>query len=97
MKYTKHVIKNYPKQYQTPKYLLFIKEMLANGYQVKVYIARVSKYIFLVKNDQITKIRFSNHRPLYEKEEENDCDYYVGISHKQVSTTEQLIKKLLKK
>lgn len=90
-------ILQYPKQYNTPKYLLFMKEMADNGWKVKLYVARVSKYVFLIKGEDVIKIRFSNHRPLLYKEEENDCDYYVGVSNKQITTTEELTKKLLKK
>lgn len=90
------LIENYNPSYPVPKYLLFIKEMLKNGYTVKVYQSRVSKYVFLVKDNKITKIRFSNHKPLFGKEEEGDCDYYVGVSHKQVMTTEKLTEELLK-
>jgi hypothetical protein len=89
------MIENYPKQYATPKYLLFIKAILEAGWSVKVYVVRVSKYVFIYKEEQIFKIRFSNHKPLYEKEMEDDCDYYVGVSHTQVSTTEELLKKLI--
>lgn len=87
-------IRQYPKQYSTPKYLIFIKTMLEAGWDVKLYVAKVSKYVFIIRDDVVFKIRFSNHKPLLFKEEESDCDFYVGISHKQVSTTEQLIKKL---
>lgn len=89
------MIENYPKKYATPKYLLFIKKMLENGWFVKVYVCRVSKYVFITKGDEIFKIRFSNHKPLYQKEQEEDCDYYVGISHNQISTTEEIIKKII--
>lgn len=71
--------------------------MLEKGWRVKLYTARVSKYVFVLKEGEIYKIRFSNHRPLYEKEMENDCDFYVGISHFQTSTTEQIIKKITEK
>lgn len=97
LKRVEAMIENYPKQYAPPKYLIFIKTMLENGWKVKVYVAnKVSKYVFIFKGDEIKKIRFSNHKPLYQKEEESDCDYYVGISHKQVSTTEELMIFLLK-
>lgn len=91
------LIENYSRKYPIPKYLTFIKKMLENGYKVKIYVARVSKYVFIKKGDIVIKIRFSNHKPIFEKEEENDCDYYVGVSHKQVTTTEELIEKLLSK
>ena len=89
------MIKNYNKKYPTPKYLLFIKKMIEEGWEVKVYVAKVSKYVFVTKQNDIYKIRFSNHKPLYAREDQNDCDFYVGISHKQVSTTEQIINKIL--
>lgn len=85
------LIENYPKQYPTPKYLKFVKALLETGWGVSVYEARVSKYVFVTKGDLIYKIRFSNHKPLYHKELENDCDFYVGISHTAVHTTEQIL------
>lgn len=94
LKKINNLIEFYPKQYPTPKYLLFIKTMIELGWEVKLYKAGVSKYVYVVKDDIIYKIRFSNHKPLYYKELENDCDFYVGISHKQVSTTEAIIKKI---
>ena len=90
----KRQIRRYPKKYATPKYLQFCKKMLENGWKVKIYTAKVSKYVFIIKRDRVYKIRFSNHRPLLFKEEEEDCDYYVGISNKQMTTTEELIIKL---
>jgi len=92
----KTLIRQYPKKYPTPKYLLFIKTMLEHGWIVKIYIAKVSKYVFIIKDEEVFKIRFSNHKPLLYKEEEEDCDYYVGISNKQMTTTEELIIKLIK-
>ena len=94
---TEGMITNYPKQYSTPKYLIFIREMIKSGYTVKVYKAGVSKYVFIIKGDEIYKIRFSNHKPLYMKEIENDCDFYVGVSNTSVHTTEQIMTKILKK
>lgn len=91
----KTAIKNYPDKYLTPKYLIFVKTMVEHGWLVKIYMARVSKYIFVIKGEDIFKIRFSNHKPIYHKELEEDCDFYVGISHKQVSTIEKILKKIL--
>lgn len=86
----KKLIENYPKRYQTPKYLSFIRNMLEDGWKVKLYEAGVSKYVFVVKDQCIFKIRFSNHKPIYSKQQENDCDYYVGISHKDARTAEDV-------
>lgn len=81
----------YDSKYPTPKYMRFMRELLESGWRVKLYEARVSKYVFVSKGEHLYKIRFSNHKPIYAKERDNDCDYYVGISHKQVSTTEKIL------
>ena len=91
------LITNYPKQYSTPKYLLFIKTFLESGWKVKPYEVKVSKYVFVFNDKEIYKIRFSNHKPIYAKEIENDCDFYVGISHTAVHTTDQIIQKIITK
>ncbi len=92
-------IKDYNPAFSPPKYLLFIKALLEEGFPVKRYVAGPSKYIFVydVRDEEVYKIRFSNHRPIYEKEMENDCDFYVGISHKQTSTTAQILEKIIRK
>ena len=90
-----HSIEHYPKQYSTPKYLLFIKDMLELGYEVKLYVAKLSKYVFVTKDGTTHKIRFSNHRPIKEKELEEDCDFYVGKSNFQCSTTEQIKERIV--
>ena len=88
------MIENYPKQFSTPKYLLFLKTMLEAGWESRLYVVGRSKYVYIEKGDDLFKIRFSNHKPLYMREMADDCDYYVGVSHTQVSTTEQIIEKL---
>jgi len=83
-------------KYPTPKYIEFIDEMLNHGYEVKLLEVKVSKYIFVCKDEVWTKVRFSNHRPNKWREKEEDCDYFVGISHFQVSTWKQVVSKVLK-
>lgn len=94
---TQGIIDNYNKKYPTPKYLLFIKHMLEQGWTAKVYVSKVSKYVFVENDTDRYKIRFSNHKPLYHREQESDCDFYVGVSNLQVSTTAQIVEKLLPK
>lgn len=89
------MIETYDPRYKPPKYFEFIKTMLLEGWNVKLYTAGVSKYVFVSKGDHIYKIRFSNHKPIYTKELQNDCDFYVGITHQQASKTEQVIEKIL--
>lgn len=88
------MIERYPNQYPTPKYMTFMHEMLKEGWEVKLHTVKHSKYIFVTKGDLIFKIRFSNHKPAYTRQKNNDSDFYVGISHKQVHTTDQIIKKI---
>jgi hypothetical protein len=88
------MINRYPPQYSTPKYLLFIRELLREGWEVRLYEVGRSKYVFVTKDEFIFKIRFSDHKPIYWKQKENDCDFYVGISHKKIFTTDQIIQKI---
>ncbi len=91
------MIEKYPKRYATPKYMTFMREMLSDGWTVKLYTAGRSKYVFVVKGEDVFKIRFSNHKPIYSKQMANDCDYYVGISHAETHTTDQIIKLIKEK
>lgn len=91
----KSMIKKYPQKFPTPKYMTFVESLIHCGFLVKVYQARVSKYVFVKKDGEITKIRFSNHKPRLDRETEEDCDYYVGISNFQTSKTEEVVKKIL--
>ena len=88
-------IEKYPKKYgyPAPKYLLFARDLLEDGWKVRQYKGGkrgISKYLFIEKGDHLYKIRFSNHKPIKAKEEESDCDFYVGVSHFQTSTTEEI-------
>lgn len=94
LKKVNSMIENYPKQYSVAKYLLFMKTMLERGWVVKIYKAGVSKYVFVEKGNTLYKVRFSNHKPLYGREVADDCDFYIGVSHTQISTTEQILSKL---
>lgn len=91
MKLTKQDIKTmidrYPVEYDTPKYLLFMLEMVNCGFEVDLKKAKttVSKYITIEKGNQCYKVRFSNHRSNFRRELERDCDFYK---------TEEVIKKI---
>lgn len=87
-------IETYDKRYSPPKYLQFIKRMIEAGWNVRIYESGVSKYVFVQREKELYKIRFSNHVPLFHKQQENDCDYYVGVSHGQVHTTEQIYQQI---
>jgi hypothetical protein len=88
-------IAEYTTKYPVAKWLLFIKDMIEAGWNIKVYEVRVSKYVFVYKENTMYKIRFSNHKPIYHRELENDCDFYAGVSNKNCLTTEEIKKRIL--
>jgi hypothetical protein len=86
-------------KYEAPKYLRFILRMLREGWGVRLYIpgsSKTSKYVFVSKGEEIYKIRFSNHKPIINRELDNDCDFYAGISNLHVMKTEDIARIILK-
>jgi hypothetical protein len=83
--------------YSCPKYLLFIEAMLNNNFAVKLRKSKStrSKYVYVKKNGKILKIRFSNHRPNFFRQKDEDCDYYVGVSHSKIISTESVISEVI--
>ncbi len=77
----------------TPKWIEFSKVMMANGLTVILYEARqtVSKYVTVTDGTRQFKVRFSNHKPIQEREAKGDCDFFVGRTHFGVTTTSQAI------
>lgn len=70
------------------KWILFCQYFMGKGYKIRLYEARktVSKYITLIKDGKSCKVRFSNHRPIREREKNKDCDFFVGVTNFQVIT-----------
>lgn len=85
------LIADYPSQYPTPKYLLFMRYALDKGFQVSLHraVRTVSKYVFVYHGQRRFKVRFSNHVPALYQELTKDCDFYVGICNTGVTTTRQ--------
>lgn len=83
-------IDNRNKAYPVSKYLLFIRDMLAAGWRVKLYEVKASKYVFIYNDSNIYKVRFSNHKPLFSREMKNDCDFYAGVSNQDCMTTDEI-------
>ena len=94
LKKVETMIRIYENTYPAPKYMLFVREAIKAGFQTKLYQAGVSKYVFLKKGDYLTKVRFSNHKPNFWREAQEDCDYYVGISNFQVSDWQATLQKI---
>lgn len=85
---------NYPKQ----KWIMFCEYFLQKGYELTLYEARrtVSKYITISNGIKSCKIRFSNHKPILEREINQDCDFFVGRTNLQVSTARDVAIKVNK-
>ena len=79
--------------YGKAKWLQFCEELL-DTYELYLYEARrtFSKYITIKKNDKSYKVRFSNHRPNWQRELNKDCDFFVGVSNYNVTTTDDALK-----
>jgi len=83
------------KGFSTPKWIEFSRLMLMNEYRVWVYEAArtYSKYISVLNpyNGKKYRVRFSNHKSNEVRENENNCDFFVGRNHNSVSTTADAI------
>lgn len=80
--------------YVKPKWIGFCETMLAKGYVLTLYEARetFSKYITVSKSGfKPYKVRFSNHKAIYAREMNGDCDFFVGVGNLKVTTTEHAI------
>jgi hypothetical protein len=81
--------KGFPKQ----KWIEFCEAMLEKGYKLHLYEARrtVSKYITVIKGKKRFKVRFSNHKPILQREALGDCNFFVGVTNFKVTTTQMAI------
>ena len=81
-------------KYGKAKWILFCEVLLQKGYSLYLYEANrtFSKYITIVRNGRRFKVRFSNHKPSFTKQIEEDSDFYVGVTHTGVTTTEDALK-----
>ncbi len=81
------------KGYSKQKWIQFCEIMLRRGYAVSLYEARrtVSKYVTVSDGKKSFKVRFSNHKPICEREERGDCDFFVGRTNYTVTTTKDAI------
>lgn len=85
-------------KYGKQKWIIFCEILLNEGYTLYLYEARktFSKYTTVCKNNKTYKVRFSNHKPSFQKETYNDSDFYVGISNFGTTTTEDALKAVKK-
>lgn len=81
------------KKYGKQKWIIFAEELLHKGFKISLYEARrtFSKYLTVEKDGKYFKVRFSNHKPIKERELNNDCDFFVGVTNFKVTTTEDAL------
>lgn len=83
------------KGWSKSKWIEFCEAMLGHGYDVWLYEARqtLSKYCTVgnPRSRQEFKVRFSNHRPIREREKAGDCDFFVGKCNFVTTNTAQAI------
>lgn len=82
--------------FKKSKWIVFCEEMLRLGLVCELYEARqtVSKYITVrLPEDRRKsfKVRFSDHKPIYHRELEGHCDFFVGRTNLKITTTQQAI------
>jgi len=70
--------------YEVQKWIIFCNYLIFIGFSLFMYESKstVSKYIYVRRGGRELKIRFSNHKPNYHKEDTGDCDFFVGVTHK---------------
>lgn len=80
------------------KWISFCKVMLHYGLTVNLYEAKKTKSKYLTVSDgkRSYKVRFSDHKPIEQKEKNKDCDFFVGISNFKVTTTDMAISATLR-
>ena len=80
------------------KWIIFCETMMHYGFTLRLYEARktYSKYVTVLDAGKEFKVRFSNHRPIYRREVNGDCDFFVGRTNLGVTTTGDAIEATLK-
>lgn len=79
--------------YPISKWILFCEEMHLRGLEtwVSEAVTTRSKYVHVMKDDKMFKVRFSNHAPNRVVESKKDSDFYVGIANFGTTTTHDAI------
>ncbi|WP_435008006.1 hypothetical protein P12x_005273 [Tundrisphaera lichenicola] len=80
--------------YDKPKWIGFCETLLDRGYILTLYEARqtFSKYITVsMAGHKPFKVRFSNHKPIAQRELNGDCDFFVGVTNLCVTNTSQAL------
>lgn len=75
--------------YPKAKWMEFCEVLLKDEYSLILHEAKQtnSKYITVCKDGKTFKVRFSNHKPILERELRGDCDYFVGVTNLRTTNT----------
>lgn len=79
--------------YSKSKWIYFCEEMLRLDFTVELYEARQtkSKYCTVKRDGRTFKVRFSDHKPIYQREMQGDCDFFVGYTHTGIRNTHDAV------
>lgn len=95
---TKEILKEKTSEkYGKAKWIIFAEELMTKGFDISLYEAKktFSKYLTVEKDNKTFKVRFSNHKPNKERERNQDCDFFVGVTNYKVTTTKDAINAVL--
>jgi hypothetical protein len=84
---------NSARGYPKSRWIAFCETLIAAGFHVSLYEAKetLSKYVTISDGDSKYLVRFSNHRPNKRRELAGDCDFFVGVTHTGVRTTDDAL------
>lgn len=85
------------KEFGKQKWIEFCEILIGEGFSCSLYEAKktFSKYITVTADMQPYKyfrVRFSNHKPTKTRENQKDCDFYVGVGNNGTYTTQDALK-----
>lgn len=80
-------------EFKIQKWISFSEKLLEMGLDIYLYEAKktASKYITIQYKNKIYRVRFSDHKPIKQREEKMDCDFFVGVNNNSVKTTEDAL------
>lgn len=84
------------KFYPVQKWIEFCETLIREGYKLKLYEAKTTRSKYILVNGCF-KVRFSNHRPSYLKQKDQDSDFYVGVSNFGTTTTQDALQAVRRK
>lgn len=75
------------------QWVSFCEIMLEKGFELYLYEAQrtVSKYITVSDGRYEYKVRFSNHKPIFARKINGDCDFFVGRTNLKTTHTAQAV------